>query len=138
MQKSLSEPLDINYFEPIHQLDTEKTEETTLAPSQVKLLYLERTIKDIGKVKAMGCQTSDGFVVMKGSQISTKDAGFDLENSKRKRKSKYYWWNFAGRYSSFQSKLCGFFCHWAKLPNGLTSWKTKEGQTLKALEAADI
>ena len=125
-------------FEPIHQLDTEKTEETTLAPSQVKLLYLERTIKDIGKVKAMGCQTSDGFVVMKGSQTSTKDADSIPKTVKEKREKA----NITGGIlqedillsspSYAASFVIGQSC------NGLTSWKTKEGQTLKALEAADI
>lgn len=119
-------------------VDTEKTEETTLAPSQVKLLYLERTIKDIGKVKAMGCQTSDGFVVMKGSQISTKDADSIPKTVKEKREKA----NITGGIlqedillsspSYAASFVIGQSC------NGLTSWKTKVGQTLKALEAADI
>lgn len=37
------------------------------------ILYLERTIKNVGKINATGQLTADGFVVIKGSHISPKD-----------------------------------------------------------------
>ncbi len=39
-----------------------------------EILYLERTIKNVGKINAMGRQTAEGFVVMKGSYISPESA----------------------------------------------------------------
>lgn len=38
------------------------------------ILYLERTIKNVGKINAIGHQTAEGFVVMKGSHISPETA----------------------------------------------------------------
>ncbi|MDE7137723.1 MAG: GIY-YIG nuclease family protein, partial [Ruminococcus sp.] len=43
----------------------------TLIPN---ILYLERTIKNIGKINAIGHQTAEGLVVMKGSHISPESA----------------------------------------------------------------
>ena len=72
--------------------------------------------KEYWKSKSNGLSNIRWICSDEGESDIHKRCGFDSENSKRKkRKSKYYWWNFAGRYSSFQSELCGFFCHWAKL-----------------------
>lgn len=38
-----------------------------------EILYLGRTIKNVGKITVTGRQTAEGFVVMKGSQVSPQE-----------------------------------------------------------------
>ena len=48
---------------------------------------MERTIKKVGKFEADGGQTSEGFVVFQGSQISPKDDDTIPAAVKQRRKS---------------------------------------------------
>ena len=62
-------------FEPINSVkenDEKSVSETGFCEDTVKL-YLDRTIKDVGKIHAEGMQTADGFVVFSGSFISPID-----------------------------------------------------------------
>lgn len=58
-------------FEPIRLASA--TEILVTKSDDTNMLYLERTIKNSGKVEACGEQTTEGFVVMKDSRISPAD-----------------------------------------------------------------
>lgn len=60
-------------FEPISKTVSQTAEGTSAILKDHSNLHLERTIKKIGKVEADGSQTSEGFVVFKGSHISLAD-----------------------------------------------------------------
>lgn len=60
-------------FEPISKTVSQTAEGTSAILKDHSNLHLERTIKKIGKVEADGSQTSEGFVVFKGSHISLVD-----------------------------------------------------------------
>ena len=50
-------------------------------------LYLERVIKNIGKIEAQGTITSEGFIVLKGSQISPVDDSTVPDTIKEQRRT---------------------------------------------------
>lgn len=60
-------------FEPISKSTATKQDENAAKDENTACLYLERTIKGVGKIEAKGTQTSEGFVVLKGSHISLTD-----------------------------------------------------------------
>ena len=88
-------------------------------------LHLERTIKNVGKIVADGVQTMEGFVVLQGSHISTVDDDTIPVSIKERRKKA----QVDEKYSYAAMFVIG------KSANGLTSWKTEDGKTLKSLEA---
>lgn len=98
-------------------------------------LYLERTIKGIGRVYAEGYQSAEGFVVLKGSHLSPQDDETAFPAIRERRKSILVdseWVlqeDVLCRSPSFAAMLVV-----GKRANGLTSWKTKDGKTLKSLE----
>ncbi|MCR5087995.1 MAG: GIY-YIG nuclease family protein [Oscillospiraceae bacterium] len=100
------------------------------------ILYLERTIKNIGKVTADGAQTAEGFVVLQGSHISLADDDTIPDAIKERRKSAPI--DEDGMLKEdmlFTSPSYAAMFVIGKSANGLTSWKTADGKTLKALEA---
>lgn len=121
-------------FEPIGKPipRDDKTAEENENPEK---LHLERTIKGIGKVFAEGYQTAEGFVVLKGSHLSPKDdeTAFPAIRERRKTISVDSEWvlqeDVLCRSPSFAAMLVV-----GKRANGLTSWKTADGRTLKSLE----
>ena len=60
-------------FVPISNPVTQVADGTASVTKDNSCLRLERTIKNIGKVEADGIQTSEGFVVLKGSLVSLVD-----------------------------------------------------------------
>lgn len=106
-----------------------------VAPNTVPL-HLERTIKEFGKVEADGLQTAEGFVVLQGSHISPVDGNTIPAVIKERRKNAQVDEN-----SILQEDLLFTSPSYAamfvigKSSNGLTSWKTCRGKTLKSLEA---
>ncbi|MCM1164795.1 MAG: GIY-YIG nuclease family protein [Lachnospiraceae bacterium] len=100
-------------------------------------LYLSRTIKKIKfTVKAMGKQTSDGFVVLKGSLISPMDAEYlskgDLERRKQRRVDDN---NVLLEDMLFNTPSGAATFAIGKNANGWNEWKTKDGKTLHDLES---
>ena len=98
-------------------------------------LHLERTIKGAGRVEAVGRQTPEGFVVLKGSRISPVDDDtiFPGIRARRKEVKVDSEWvlqeDVLCRSPSFAAMLVI-----GKHANGLTSWKTADGRTLKSME----
>ncbi len=100
-------------------------------------LHLERTIKNVGKVEADGAQTAEGFVVLQGSHVSPiDDDTIPAVIKNRRRKAQIDENNILQEDLLFTSPSYAAMFVIGKSANGLTSWKTSDGQTLKSLEAA--
>ncbi len=113
----------------------ESKESTDIEKSESAPLHLERTIKNIGKVEANGMQTADGFVVFKGSLVSLQDDDTIPTVIKERRKSAPL--DNQGILQEdmlFTSPSYAAMFVIGKSANGLTSWKTAEGKTLKSFE----
>ena len=125
-------------FEPINKSTAAKHEESAAKDGATACLYLERTIKGVGKVEAKGTQTAEGFVVLKGSHISLTDDDTIPSVIKERRKNAHV--NEQGVLQEdmlFTSPSYAAVFVIGKIANGLTSWKTKNGQTLKSLEISN-
>lgn len=125
-------------FEPINKFTMTKSEESAVKDKNTACLYLERTIKGVGKVEAKGTQTTEGFVVLKGSHISIIDDDNIPSVIKERRKNAPV--NEQGVLQEdmlFTSPSYAAVFVIGKIANGLTSWKTKNGQTLKSLEISN-
>lgn len=102
------------------------------------VLYLNRTIKAVGEVEATGIQTTEGFVVLKGSHISPIDDDTISPALKERRKKAHVDGNgILIDNELFNSPSYAAMFVIGKSANGLTSWKTDEGISLKQIEAAD-
>ena len=95
----------------------------------------KRTKKGVGTVTAEGYQSPEGFVVLKGSHISPEDDDTIFPAIRTRRKEikvdteRVLQEDVLCRSPSFAAMLVI-----GKHANGLTSWKTKDGRTLKSLE----
>lgn len=99
-------------------------------------LHMERTIKGVGKVEADGVQTSEGFAVLQGSHISLVDDDTIPLTIKERRKNAPMDENGILKEDMlFTSPSYAAMFVIGKSANGLTSWKTSDGKTLKSLEA---
>ncbi len=125
-------------FEPITKSDTKKQEGTPVNTEDTAKLHLERTIKNVGKVEASGCQSSEGFVVLQGSHISmVDDDTIPTVIKERRKKAAVDGKGILQEDMLFTSPSYAAMFVIGKSANGLTSWKTEDGQTLKSLEAID-
>lgn len=121
-------------FDPINRSVSSPEEPSGALPESIRL-HLERNLKDVGKVEAMSIQTTEGFVVLKGSHISPKDDDTVPASIKERRKTAQI-----GEDGILQEDILFTSPSYAamfvigKHANGLTSWKTADGKTLKALE----
>ena len=52
-------------FEPLNKDVLESGEETNITSEKTTYFYLDRTVRNVGKIEARGSQTSEGFVVLK-------------------------------------------------------------------------
>ena len=99
-------------------------------------LHMERRIKGVGKVEADGVQTSEGFVVLQGSHISLVDDDTIPMTIKERRKNAPMDENGILKDDMlFTSPSYAAMFVIGKSANGLTSWRTADGKTLKSLEA---
>lgn len=125
-------------FEPISKTVSQTAEGTSAILKDHSNLHLERTIKKIGKVEADGSQTSEGFVVFKGSYISLADDNTIPAVIKERRKNALI--DEQGVLQEdmlFTSPSYAAMFVIGKSANGLTSWKTADGKTLKSLESGN-
>lgn len=102
------------------------------------LLHLKRTIKNLGTVEALGKQTTEGFVVLKGSHISSADDDTAPAVIRERRLKVNVDENFILQDDVLLTSpsYAAMFVI-GKSANGLTSWKTEDGKTLKNLENED-
>lgn len=124
-------------FEPINKPAVTISDSQTDEPKEVSSpLHMERTIKGIGKVEANGVQTAEGFVVLQGSHISlTDDDTIPMTIKERRKKAPIDENGILKEDLLFTSPSYAAMFVIGKSANGLTSWKTAEGKTLKSLEA---
>lgn len=125
-------------FEPISKTVSQTAEGTSAILKDHSNLHLERTIKRSGKVEADGSQTSEGFVVFKGSHISLADDNTIPAVIKERRKNALI--DEQGVLQEdmlFTSPSYAAMFVIGKSANGLTSWKTADGKTLKSLESGN-
>ena len=121
--------------EPISKSNINRREDVFVNTDDVVKLHLERTIKNVGKVEANGIQTSEGFVVMCGSHISPiDDDTVPAVIKERRKKALVNQQNILQEDMLFNSPSYAAMFVIGKSANGLTSWKTEDGQTLKSVE----
>ena len=119
-------------FEPVNK---EAPETISIEQNDAVKLFLKKTKKGVGTVTAEGYQSPEGFVVLKGSHISPEDDDtiFPAIRTRRKEIKVDTEWvlqeDVLCRSPSFAAMLVI-----EKHANGLTSWKIKDGRTLKSLE----
>ncbi len=122
-------------FEPISKPIAPAENDTASVPENYSELHLERVIKNVGKVEAVGAQTSEGFVVFKGSHIALADDDTIPAVIKERRKKALLDEQGVLREDMlFTSPSYAAMFVIGKSANGLTSWKTTDGKTLKSLE----
>ena len=123
-------------FEPVNKPITNSSQTTVDDVGDEAIeLHLERTIKNVGKVEANGAQTSEGFVVLQGSRISPiDDDTVPAVIKERRRKALHDDNNVLQEDLLFTSPSYAAMFVIGKSANGLTSWKTADGRTLKSLE----
>ena len=99
--------------------------------------YLTRTVKQYGiTVNAMAKQTSDGFVVLRGSSISPQDDSTVSAGIRERRKSAQVDENYVLLEDVLLASPSGAAMFViGKSANGWTSWKTQDGKTLHDLES---
>lgn len=98
-------------------------------------LHLARNIKKIGRIEADGVQTTEGFVVFQGSHIASVDGNTIPAVIKERRKKANIDENgILQEDMLFTSPSYAAMFVIGKSANGLTSWKTSDGKTLKSLE----
>ncbi len=108
---------------------------STNLDNEIPMLYLERMIRDIGKVEAKGRQTAEGFVVLEGSRIASRDDDTIPSSVKEQRAAVLVDTDCVLKGDVLLSSptyAAMFVC--GKSTNGLEYWKTKDGKTLKQLE----
>lgn len=100
-------------------------------------LHLERTIKDYGKVEADGARTSEGFVVLQGSHIAKENDDNIPKVIKEQRRNASVIDGVLQEDVLCSSPSYAAIFVIGKSANGLTSWKDKDGRTLKEIEDSE-
>lgn len=123
-------------FEPFIKAATIPVEDTDVQSDDTPELFLRRTVKGIGEIKALGRQTTEGFVVIQGSHISPVDDDTIPETIRNRRKTAPIDGNgILTENLLFSSPSYAAMFVIGKSANGLTSWKNKNMTTLKELES---
>ncbi len=125
-------------FEPLNKLVPKMQEGLATSLEETVRLHLERTIKNVGKVEADGIQTSEGFVVSRGSHISPiDDDTVPAVIKERRKKALVDEQGVLQEDMLFTSPSYAAMFVIGKSANGLTSWRTVDGKTLKSLESSN-
>ena len=99
---------------------------------------LHRSIKGVGTVEGIGYQTAEGFIVLKGSKIAPVDDGTLTASLKSRRDNAKIVDGELAEDELFDSpSSAGMFVVGKRGVNGLTSWRTENGVTLKKMETGD-
>ena len=125
-------------FEPISKAAEMKAEPEHIPDGEYVKLHLSRTIKKLGKVEADGAQTAEGFVVFAGSHISSEDDDTipTVIKERRQKAPLNPDWTLKEDLLFTSPSYAAMFVI-GKSANGLTSWKTVDGKTLKSLETEE-
>lgn len=124
-------------FEPINRVKICASVPTNTDEPPIKYL-LHRSIKGVGTVEGIGYQTSEGFIVLKGSKIAPVDDGTLTTSLKSRRDNAKIVDGELAEDELFDSpSSAGMFVVGKRGVNGLTSWRTENGVTLKKMETGD-
>ena len=130
--------LEHKVFEPLTKPMPMKKEDIEDVSNEDRKLFLKRTIKGVGTVEAVGSQTTEGFVVFEGSHISpTDDDTIPVAIKDQRKKANVDVENILKENILFSSPSYAAMFVIGKSANGLTSWKTEDGKTLKSLESEE-
>ena len=125
-------------FEPLTKPMPMKKEDKVDVSNEDRKLFLKRTLKGVGTVEAVGSQTTEGFVVFEGSHISpTDDDTIPVAIKDQRKKANVDVENILKENILFTSPSYAAMFVVGKSANGLTSWKTEDGKTLKSLESEE-
>ena len=136
--KILLGALGFKVLEPLDKPDKSKNDISDKEQTEEIRLHLERTIKDVGKIEADGIRTSEGFVVLKGSHISPVDDNTIPTVLKEKRKKASIESGILKEDVLLSSPSYAAMFVIGKSANGLTSWKTSDGRSLKDIENSEM
>lgn len=131
--KILISALGYKVLEGVNNPVVSQVNQTNSDKEEVKL-HLERNIKNVGKVEADGNRTSEGFVVLQGSHIALVDDNTIPAILKEKRAKANIVEGILQEDMLFSSPSYAAMFVIGKSANGLTSWKTNDGRTLKEIE----
>lgn len=129
--------LGYKVLEPLNKPVTVSNEGGTAADTEELNLHLERNIKSVGKVEAEGVRTSEGFVVLQGSQIATEDDDTIPAVLKEQRRKASVIDGILQEDVLFSSPSYAAMFVIGKSANGLTSWKDENGRSLKDIENSE-
>ena len=136
--KVLLGALGFKVLEPLDKPDKSKNDRSDKEQNKELKLHLERTIKDVGKIEADGIRTSEGFVVLQGSHVSPIDDDTISTSLKEQRKKAYIESGILKEDILFSSPSYAAMFVIGKSANGLTSWKTSDGRSLKDIESSEM
>jgi len=130
--------LGYKIFEPLSEIRPIAPEPNESIPSE-RILYLKRKSRKSGQTIEASCkQTSEGFVVLKGSHIETKDSASIPPGIKEARqKAAIDTAKILQEDVLFHSPSYAAAFVIGGHVNGLTEWKTADGKTLKKLDSSD-
>ena len=136
--KVLLGALGFKVLEPLDKPDKSKNDRSDKEQNKELKLHLERTIKDVGKIEADGIRTSEGFVVLQGSHVSPIDDDTISTSLKEQRKKANIESGILKEDILFSSPSYAAMFVLGKSANGLTSWKTSDGRSLKDIESSEM
>jgi len=130
--------LGYKIFEPLSEIRPIAPEPNESIPSE-RILYLKRKSRKSGQTIEASCkQTSEGFVVLKGSHIETKDSASIPPGIKEARqKAAIDSAEILQEDVLFHSPSYAAAFVIGGSANGLTEWKTADGKNLKELDSSD-
>lgn len=135
--KILIDVLGYKVLEPVSKPET-SPEENADDGGKKNRFYLERNIKNVGKVEAVGMRTTEGFVVLQGSTISPMCDDTISATLKEQRSKANIVDHILQEDVLFSSPSYAAVFVIGKSANGLTSWKSDDGRTLKDVENSQI
>lgn len=125
-----------NVFEPFTNQKSSISENDLTDKKESTTFHLQRKIKALNLlIEATGKQTTEGFVVLKGSIVSPEEDG-TISNviSEIRKNAKISNDHILQEDILFSSPSGAAMFVVGKAANGLTSWKTSDGITLKSFE----
>jgi len=130
--------LGYKIFEPLSAIRP-VTPESNESGTSERILYLKRKSRKSGQTIEASCkQTNEGFVVLKGSHIETKNSSSIPPGIKEARqKAEIDTFEILQEDVLFHSPSYAAAFVIGGHANGLTEWKTADGKTLKELDSSN-
>lgn len=136
--KILINALGYKVLEPVSKSEPSSKENANDESGKKNRFYLERNIKNVGKVEAIGMRTAEGFVVLQGSTISPMCDDTISATIKEQRSKANIVDHILQEDILFSSPSYAAVFVIGKSANGLISWKSDDGYTLKDIENSQI